>query len=109
MRCCPATPPTRRRCGVFSSGSSGITVRRVGWSRGCGPETTPKRPRWGVFLGGSGGNKGRAGGFGVRDRGGPTGGVLAEMRAPAPPVHYLVGTPKGRLTRLEKHLVAKPW
>ena len=23
--------------------------------------------------------------------------------------HYLVGTPKGRLTRLEKHLVAKPW
>jgi hypothetical protein len=24
-------------------------------------------------------------------------------------VHYLVGTPKGRLTRLEKHLVARPW
>jgi hypothetical protein len=24
-------------------------------------------------------------------------------------MHYLVGTPKGRLTRLEKHLVAKPW
>jgi hypothetical protein len=23
--------------------------------------------------------------------------------------YYLVGTPKGRLTRLEKHLVAKPW
>jgi hypothetical protein len=22
--------------------------------------------------------------------------------------HYLVGTPKGRLTRLEKHLVARP-
>ena len=32
-----------------------------------------------------------------------------EMRAADPPVHYLVGTPKGRLTRLEKHLVAKPW
>src|SRR5437879_11314201 len=31
------------------------------------------------------------------------------MRAADPPVHYLVGTPKGRLTRLEKHLVAKPW
>src|SRR5207244_2901022 len=26
-----------------------------------------------------------------------------------PPVHDLVGTPKGRLTRLEKHLLAKPW
>src|SRR5262249_56089309 len=27
----------------------------------------------------------------------------------APAVHYLVGTPKGRLTRLEKHLIAQPW
>ncbi|HWO86260.1 MAG TPA: hypothetical protein VNN75_07215, partial [Stellaceae bacterium] len=26
-----------------------------------------------------------------------------------PAVHYLVGTPKGRLTRLERHLIAKPW
>ena len=32
-----------------------------------------------------------------------------EMRAADPPVHYLVGTPKRRLTRLEKHLVAQPW
>jgi transposase len=30
------------------------------------------------------------------DRGVPTGAVLAEMRAAAPPVQYLVGTPKGR-------------
>ena len=43
------------------------------------------------------------------DRGVPTEEVLAEMRAADPPVHYLVGTPKGRLTRLEKHLVARPW
>src|SRR4051794_3674103 len=43
------------------------------------------------------------------DRGVPTEEVLAEMRAADPPVHYLVGTPKGRLTRLEKHLLAKPW
>src|SRR5437773_1900583 len=43
------------------------------------------------------------------DRGIPTEEVLAQMRASDPPVHYLVGTPKGRLTRLEKHLVAKPW
>ena len=26
-----------------------------------------------------------------------------------PPVQYLVGTPKGRLNRLEKHLIEKPW
>src|SRR5438552_1287629 len=34
---------------------------------------------------------------------------LAEMRGADPPVQYLVGTPKGRLTRLEKDLLAKPW
>jgi Transposase DDE domain len=45
----------------------------------------------------------------VMDRGIPTEEVLAEMRASDPPVHYLVGTPKGRLTRLEKHLIDKPW
>src|SRR3989475_10868588 len=45
----------------------------------------------------------------LMDRGVPTEEVLGEMRAADPPVHYLVGTPKGRLTRLEKHLVAKPW
>jgi hypothetical protein len=43
------------------------------------------------------------------DRGIPTEAVLAEMRARDPPVQYLVGTPKGRLSRLEKDLVAKPW
>ncbi len=31
------------------------------------------------------------------------------MRQSDPPVQYLVGTPKGRLTRLEKHLIDKPW
>jgi hypothetical protein len=45
----------------------------------------------------------------VMDRGIPTEEVLAEMRASDPPVSYLVGTPKGRLTRLEKQLVGKPW
>ena len=43
------------------------------------------------------------------DRGVPTEEVLAEMRAADPPVQYLVGTPKGRLTRLEKVLVDEPW
>ncbi len=45
----------------------------------------------------------------VMDRGVPTEAVLAEMRASDPPVQYLVGTPKGRLGRLEKHLAEKPW
>jgi transposase len=45
----------------------------------------------------------------VMDRGIPTEAVLEEMRRADPPVSYLVGTPKGRLSRLEKDLVAKPW
>jgi hypothetical protein len=45
----------------------------------------------------------------VMDRGIPTEAVLAEMRGSDPPVQYLVGTPKGRLSRLEKHLLGKPW
>ena len=52
---------------------------------------------------------GRARRVWVMDRGIPTEAVLAEMRASDPPVHYLVGTPKGRLSRLEKQLLAKPW
>jgi len=43
------------------------------------------------------------------DRGVPTEAVLAEMRRSEPPVQYLVGTPKGRLNKLEKSLVTKPW
>ena len=43
------------------------------------------------------------------DRGVPTQAVLAEMRASDPPVQYLVGTPKGRLTRLEQALLLEPW
>jgi hypothetical protein len=43
------------------------------------------------------------------DRGIPTEEVLAQMRASEPPVHYLVGTPKGRLTRLEQALLKEPW
>jgi hypothetical protein len=43
------------------------------------------------------------------DRSVPTEEVLAEMRRSEPPVQYLCGTPKGRLNRLEKSLVTKPW
>ncbi len=45
----------------------------------------------------------------VMDRGIPTEAVLDEMRQADPPVSYLVGTPKGRLSRLEQELLAKPW
>src|SRR5277367_1139943 len=45
----------------------------------------------------------------VMDRGVPTEAVLAEMRSSDPPVQYLVGTPKGRLNRLEAQLLDKPW
>jgi hypothetical protein len=48
------------------------------------------------------------------DRGIPTEEVLAEMRRADPPTWsarpaYLVGTPKGRLNRLEHELLDKPW
>jgi len=45
----------------------------------------------------------------VMDRGIPTEETLHQMRNADPPVHYLVGTPKGRLSKLEKDLLLKPW
>lgn len=45
----------------------------------------------------------------VMDRGIPTEEVLKQMRESKPPVSYLVGTPKGRLTALEESLLQRPW
>ena len=45
----------------------------------------------------------------VMDRGIPTEETLEQMRASDPPVSYLVGTPKGRLTQLEEPLLQQPW
>jgi transposase len=45
----------------------------------------------------------------IMDRGIPTEATLGEMRQANPAVRYLVGTPKGRLTKLEKDLAAKDW
>jgi transposase len=45
----------------------------------------------------------------VMDRGIPTEEVLEEMRTSSPPVHYIVGTPKGRLTKYEKDFLAQDW
>ena len=45
----------------------------------------------------------------VMDRGIPTEETLQQMRQSDPPVLYLVGTPKGRLTQLEERLRELPW
>lgn len=52
---------------------------------------------------------GKAGRTWVMDRGVPTEAVLAQMRAAETPTHYLVGTPRGRLNRLERDFLARPW
>jgi hypothetical protein len=45
----------------------------------------------------------------VMDRGIPTEKTLQRMRQSDPPVFYLVGTPRGRLTKLETAFVNQPW
>jgi hypothetical protein len=45
----------------------------------------------------------------VMDRGIPTEETLSQMRAAETPLHYLVGTPKGRLSKLEKAFLTLPW
>lgn len=45
----------------------------------------------------------------VMDRGIPTEEVLEQMRRSQPPVSYVVGTPKGRLSRYERALTEQPW
>lgn len=43
------------------------------------------------------------------DRGIPTEAMFEQMRQADPPVYYLVGMPKGRLSKLERALLLKPW
>jgi transposase len=46
----------------------------------------------------------------LMDRGVPSEEVLSEMRSSIPvPIYYLVGTPKGRLSKLEADLLERPW
>jgi transposase len=45
----------------------------------------------------------------VMDRGIPTEATLQAMRAAEPPIHYLVGTPRGRLNKLEREFLTRPW
>jgi transposase len=52
---------------------------------------------------------GRAERIWVMDRGIPTEEALTHLRSRDPPVRYLVGTPKGRLSALERDFLAQPW
>jgi transposase len=52
---------------------------------------------------------GRAERIWVMDRGIPTEEVLEQMRTATPPVRYLVGTPRGRLSQYEQKLTQLPW
>jgi len=52
---------------------------------------------------------GRANRTWVMDRGIPTEETLQIMRKSSQPIHYLVGTPKGKLTGIEKEFLTKPW
>lgn len=52
---------------------------------------------------------GRAERLWLMDRGIPTEEVLEQMRTSTPPGRYLVGTPKGRLSKLEQDLAKLPW
>ena len=52
---------------------------------------------------------GRANRVWVMDRGIPTEASLAVMRNADYPIHYLVGTPKGRLSKFEQRFLNLPW
>jgi transposase len=45
----------------------------------------------------------------IMDRGIPTEAVLEEIQTSASQVQYLVGTPKGKLTKMESALLSLPW
>jgi hypothetical protein len=45
----------------------------------------------------------------VMDRGVPTESILKEMRESETPISYLVGTPRGHLSKLEQEFLSRPW
>jgi transposase len=62
-----------------------------------------------MFLDKIEGLYGKANRVWVMDRGIPTEEVIQQMQQSQQPIHYLVGTPKGRLSKLEAELVKLPW
>jgi transposase len=73
------------------------------------PGNTSDKTTLGDFLKKIQNQYGKANRTWVMDRGIPTEEILQTMRASDPPIHYLVGTPKGRLNKLEKDFLGKPW
>jgi transposase len=73
------------------------------------PGNTPDQKTLGWALASIEKQYGKARRVWVMDRGIPTEETLEQMRRSDPPVHYLVGTPKGRLSRLEAALTELPW
>jgi len=73
------------------------------------PGNTSDKTTLGDFLKNIEAQYGKANRTWVMDRGIPTEAVLEQMRAAEPPIHYLVGTPKGRLSKLEKSFLSLPW
>lgn len=73
------------------------------------PGNTSDRTTLGDFLKKIENQYGKANRTWVMDRGIPTEANLQTMRTSDPPIHYLVGTPKGRLNKLEKDFLVKPW
>ena len=73
------------------------------------PGNTSDKTTLGDFLKKIEAQYGRSDRVWIMDRGIPTEKTLEAMRTALAPVHYLVGTPKGRLSKLEKAFVGKPW
>ena len=73
------------------------------------PGNTGEKTTLADFLAGIERQYGRSDRVWIMDRGIPTEETLAAMRGGQAPVHYLVGTPKGRLTKLEKAFLELPW
>jgi hypothetical protein len=73
------------------------------------PGNTSDKTTLGAFLRKIEQQYGKAERVWLMDRGVPTEEVLAQMRASDPPISYLVGTPKARLSKLEADLLERPW
>ena len=72
------------------------------------PGNTSDKTTLGAFLRKIEEQYGKAERVWLMDRGVPTE-EISDMRSSVPPIYYLVGTPKGRLSKLEADLLERPW
>src|SRR5215207_9163720 len=73
------------------------------------PGNTADKSTLRIFLARIEGLYGKAQRTWIMDRGIPTEAVLEEIQTSDSQVQYLVGTPKGKLTKLERTLLSLPW